>query len=112
MDLAKVARAKRVERFFKRSRDFALSYPGIDLIFNQVIDGLFPLNSGRNLLQYLFPDFTRKGIEYIRKLQPNFVFATHFFCSTLAAMARERYRLPFKVVSFMTDPFFGHEAVD
>ncbi|MBC7217780.1 MAG: hypothetical protein H5U36_06485 [Candidatus Caldatribacterium sp.] len=108
VDLASVAQAKRTERFLKRSWDFALSHPGIALIFNRAIDSLFPLTHSRNLLRYLFPDFTRRGIEYIRDFRPDFVFATHFFCGTLAAMARERYSLPCKVVAFMTDPFVGH----
>ncbi|MGQ9622023.1 MAG: MGDG synthase family glycosyltransferase [Candidatus Caldatribacteriaceae bacterium] len=108
VDLASVAEAKRAERFFRRSWDFALSHPSVALIFNRVIDGLFPLTHSRDLLRYLFPDFTRRSMEYIRDFRPDFVFATHFFCGTLAAMARERYGLPCTVVAFMTDPFVGH----
>jgi len=108
VDLASVAKAKRAEGFLKRSWDFALSHPGIALIFNRAVDGLSPLTHSRNLLRCLFPDFTQRSIEYIRNFQPDFVFATHFFCGTLAAMARERYNLLCKVVTFMTDPFVGH----
>ena len=111
MDFAKEVGALNTDRFLKNSWDTALAHPNITKVINRAIDVFFPITHSRNLLKVLFRKFTQKGIEFIRENQPDIVYTTHFFCSSIAAIAKERYHLPFEVINTMTDPFFGHKML-
>lgn len=108
VDFAKESGAIRVDRFLKNSWNLALAHPAVTKVINYAIDVFYPITSSRNLLRILFGDFVRKGIEYIRKFQPDVVYSTHFFCGTIAAIAKEKYLLSYEIIITMTDPFVGH----
>lgn len=104
VDFAKESGANKVDHFLKSSWDLALAHPVMTLAINRAIDVFYPITHSWNLLSSLFRDFAHKGIEFIRQFNPDIVYSTHFFCSTIAATARKRHHLSFKVVTTMTDP--------
>ena len=40
--------------------------------------------------------------------KPDIVFSTHFFCTSVALFARDKYSFQYKVISYMADPITGH----
>ncbi|MGL5722726.1 MAG: glycosyltransferase [Brevinema sp.] len=55
------------------------------------------------------PTFYRKawegGMEYLKKLNPDVVFTTHFYCQNVAVDARKRYNLHYPVITLNPDSF-------
>ncbi|NJD03531.1 MAG: hypothetical protein FIA99_13275 [Ruminiclostridium sp.] len=108
VDFVKESGALKVDKFIKESWDYALDHPSATKYANAILNFLHPLTQSRLFVPAFFNEFVKKGIEYIHKYKPDIIFSTHFFCGTISSMAREKYRLPIKVIDYMTDPIIGH----
>jgi len=108
IDFAKEAGANWDDKVIKGFWDWALARPELTTNLNVLLDSFNYLTRSNTVTRLLYQQFTRKGIRYILKYKPDIVFSTHFFCSSVALFARQRYNLPYKIFSYMTDPVRGH----
>lgn len=108
IDFAREAGAKWDDKIIKGFWDWALARPEITTNLNVLLDSFNYLTRSNTVMRFFFQQFVHKGIKYILNYKPDIVFSTHFFCSTVALFARDRYNLPYKVFSYMTDPVRGH----
>jgi len=108
IDFAKEAGANWGDKVIKGFWDWALARPELTTNLNVLLDSFNYLTRSNTVTRLLYQQFTRKGIRYILKYKPDIVFSTHFFCSSVALFARQRYNLPYKIFSYMTDPVRGH----
>lgn len=108
IDFAKEAGAKWDDKAIKNFWDWALARPELTTNLNKVLDSLNYLSRSNTVMRLFYQQFVRKGTKYIVEYKPDIVFSTHFFCSTVALFARERYDFDYKIFSFMTDPVRGH----
>ncbi len=108
IDFAKEAGAKWDDKIIKGFWDWALARPEITTNLNVLLDSFNHLTRSNTVMRIFFQQFVHKGMKYILNYKPDIVFSTHFFCSSVALFARDRYRLPYKVFSYMTDPVRGH----
>lgn len=108
IDFAKEAGANWDDKIIKGFWDWALARPEITTNLNVLLDSLNHLTRSNTVMRLVFQQFIRKGIKYIVDYKPDIVFSTHFFCSSVATFARDRYRFPYKIFSYMTDPVRGH----
>ncbi len=108
IDFAKEAGATWDDKAIKNFWDWALARPELTTNLNKLLDSLNYLTRSNTVMKLIYKQFVRKGIRYILNYKPDIVFSTHFFCSTVALFARERYNLDYKIFSFMTDPVRGH----
>ncbi len=107
IDFAKEAGANWDDKIIKGIWDWALARPEFTTCANKLLDSLNRLTRSNAVMRF-FQQFIRKGTRYIVEYQPDIVFSTHFFCSSVALFARERYNLNYKIFSYMTDPIRGH----
>ncbi len=108
IDFAKESGANWDDKMIKGFWDWALGRPELTTNLNTLLDNLNHLTRSNTLMRIFYQQFVRKGIQYIVRYNPDIVFSTHFFCSTVALFARERYDLSYKIFSYMTDPLRGH----
>jgi len=108
IDFAKESGANWDDKVIKGFWDWALARPELTTNLNVLLDSFTYLTRSNMVTRLLYQQFTRKGIRYILKYKPDIVFATHFFCSSVALFARQRYDLSYKIFSYMTDPVRGH----
>ncbi|NLX64915.1 MAG: hypothetical protein GX022_09125 [Clostridiaceae bacterium] len=108
IDFAREAGATWDDKIIKGFWDWALARPEITTNLNILLDSFNHLTRSNTVMRLFFQQFVHKGIKYILNYRPDIVFSTHFFCSTVALFARDRYNLPYKVFSYMTDPVRGH----
>ncbi|NLM72942.1 MAG: hypothetical protein GX184_02780 [Clostridiaceae bacterium] len=107
IDFAKEAGANWDDKIIKGIWDWALARPEFTTGANKLIDSLHRLTRSNAVIRF-FQQFIRKGTQYIVDYKPDIVFSTHFFCSSVALFARDRYDLNYKIYSYMTDPIRGH----
>ncbi|HHU89541.1 MAG TPA: hypothetical protein GXZ22_00615 [Clostridiaceae bacterium] len=108
IDFAKEAGAKWDDKIIKGFWDWALARPEITTNLNILLDSFNHLTRSNTVMRLFFQQFIHKGMKYIFNYKPDIVFSTHFFCSSVALFARDKYDLPYKVFSYMTDPVRGH----
>ncbi|MGI6086147.1 MAG: MGDG synthase family glycosyltransferase [Acetivibrionales bacterium] len=108
IDFAREAGAKWDDKIIKGIWDWALARPELTTNLNILLDSFNHITRSNTVMKLFFQQFVRKGIKYILDYKPDIVFSTHFFCSSVALFARDRYRLPYKIFSYMTDPVRGH----
>ncbi len=108
IDFAKESGANWDDKLIKGFWDWALARPELTTNLNKLLDALNHLTRSNTVMRLVYQQFLRKGIQYIVRYRPDIVFSTHFFCSTVALFARERYNFSYKIFSYMTDPVRGH----
>jgi len=108
IDFAKESGATRDDKTMKEAWDFALAHPRLTTNINVLIDTFKYLTRANIITRVLFQSFIRKGARYILEYKPDIVFSTHFFCTSVALFARDKYRFNYKVISYMADPITGH----
>ncbi|NMA64929.1 MAG: hypothetical protein GX957_01640 [Clostridiaceae bacterium] len=108
IDFAKECGANWDDKIIKGIWDWALARPEFTINANRLIDSLNRLTRSNTVMRLFLQQFIHKGTKYILKYKPDIVFSTHFFCSSVALFARERYNLDYKIFSYMTDPIRGH----
>ena len=108
IDFAREAGANWDDKIIKGFWDWALARPELTTNLNKLLDALNHLTRSNMVMKLLYQQFVRKGTNYILRYKPDIVFSTHFFCSSVALFARERYNLSYKIYSYMTDPVRGH----
>ena len=108
IDFAKEAGATRDDKAMKEAWDFALAHPKLTTNINLLIDTFKYITRANIITRVLFQNFIRKGARYILGYKPDIVFSTHFFCTSVALFARNKYRFNYKVISYMADPITGH----
>jgi len=108
IDFAREVGANWDDKIIKGFWDWALARPELTTNLNVLLDSFNHLTRSNTVMRLFFQQFVRKGIRYIRMYKPDIVFSTHFFCSSVALFARERYDLQYKIFSYMTDPIRGH----
>jgi len=108
IDFAKECGASWDDKVIKGIWDFALARPELTTSANKLIDSLSRLTWSNTVMKLFLQQFINKGTKYILRYKPDIVFSTHFFCSSVAFFARERYNLRYKIFSYMTDPIRGH----
>lgn len=108
IDFAREVGANWDDKIIKGFWDWALARPELTTNLNVLLDSFNHLTRSNTVMKLFFQQFVRKGIRYILKYKPDIVFSTHFFCSSVALFARERYNLSYKIFSYMTDPVRGH----
>ncbi|MCX7772421.1 MAG: hypothetical protein N2376_04835 [Clostridia bacterium] len=108
IDFAKESGAHWDDKVLKGFWDWALARPELTTNLNALLDSFNYLTRSNTVMKLLFQQFVRKGTQYILKYRPDVVFSTHFFCSSVALFARERYDFSYKIYSYMTDPVRGH----
>ncbi len=108
IDFAKECGAIWNDKLMKGFWDYALDHPELTTNLNTLLDALNHFTRSNTLMRLLFQQFIRKGTSYIYNYKPDIVFSTHFFCSSAALFAREKYNFSYKIYSYMTDPVRGH----
>lgn len=108
IDFAREAGAARDDKAMKDTWDLALAHPKLTTNVNLLIDKFHYLTRSNFVTKVLFQSFIRKGARYLLAYKPDIVFSTHFFCTSVALFAREKYHLQYKVISYMADPITGH----
>ncbi|NLM74647.1 MAG: hypothetical protein GX187_00955 [Clostridiaceae bacterium] len=108
IDFARECGANWDDKIIKGIWDFALARPDFTTSANRLIDSLNRLTRSNTVMKLFLQQFIHKGTRYILRYKPDIVFSTHFFCSSVALFARERYNLNYKIFSYMTDPIRGH----
>lgn len=108
IDFARESGANWDDKMIKGFWDWALARPDLTTNLNKLLDAFNHLTRSNTVMKLLYQQFVRKGIQYIVRYKPDIVFSTHFFCSSVALFARERYNLSYKIFSYMTDPVRGH----
>lgn len=106
VDFGKESGALKEDEGLKKGWDYILGHTFIGKVGYVLIE-LFRLYPDRYVNLFL-KDFKKKGMEYIRNYQPDIVFSPHFFCTSIAAMARDKFKMPFQVIGYDTDPFDGY----
>lgn len=103
IDFVKEIGELKTDKFFKEFWDFSLAHP-IFARITFIIGQLFhPIT--RLYLPLFFPRVIRKLQSYLEKYKPDLIFATHYFALQASRIARDRIKIPAKVVGFITDPF-------
>ena len=108
VDFMSACGARMSDRSIKASWNAALAQPGITNLLNKWMDDASLLMRSNAISQILYPAFVQKGMAYIRDEKPDLIVATHFFCTSVAVLARERYGLDCRIVSHVSDPFRAH----
>lgn len=108
IDFARESGANWDDKVIKGFWDWALARPELTTNLNKLLDALNHITRSNTVMPLLYQQFLRKGIQYIVSYKPDIVFSTHFFCSTVALFARDRYNFSYKIYSYMTDPVRGH----
>lgn len=108
VDLPRASGAKQVDRFIKRFWRMALARPVLTTQVNAWMDEVGLLARSNTLVRLFFQDFVRKGMRFIQAYEPDLVVCTHFFCTSVAAFARQRSNRSFGVVAHVSDPFHAH----
>lgn len=108
IDFARESGANWDDKIIKGFWDWALARPELTTNLNKLLDALNHLTRSNTVMRLLCQQFVRKGTSYILRYKPDIVFSTHFFCSSVALFAREKYNLNYKIYSYMTDPVRGH----
>jgi UDP-N-acetylglucosamine:LPS N-acetylglucosamine transferase len=103
IDFACAAGAKDADRRMKGFWDFCLAHPWWPKFLYAFME-VFPFGA-RCVLPVGFGSFIRKGREYLRQNPPDIIFSPHYFSLSVAAMARDKLKLPVKVLGYVTDPF-------
>jgi len=108
IDFAREAGARREDKAMKDIWDFALAHPKLTNNINMLMEAFNGLTRSNLVTKVFFTEFVKKGTRYILDYKPDIVFSTHFFCTSVALFAREKYHFQYKVISFMADPISGH----
>lgn len=108
IDFAKESGANWDDKIIKGFWDWALARPELTTNLNVLLDYFNTITRSNTVMRLFFQQFLQRGIKYIVNYKPDIVFSTHFFCTTVAELARMRYGLNYKVYSYMTDPVRGH----
>ena len=103
VDFARVAGADRDDAAIKWAWDYGLAHPFWARAGYRLADGLWP--ASMLWPEYVYPQFKKKAIEYVEAYEPDLIFSTNFFTSTMAAVVRGRLGLDVEVISYVTDPF-------
>lgn len=105
VDFPRVCGASHMDRWVKSFWSAALAHPTVTNRLNGWMDNMHHLVRSNTLTRMLNADFVNKGTRYIRDFQPDIIISTHWFCTSVAVFAREKYRLKCRVVSHVNDPF-------
>lgn len=103
VDFAAASGATGADRRMKDFWDFCLAHPWWPKFLYAFME-VFPLGA-KCVLPVGFGSFIRKGREYLRGYAPDIVFSPHYYSLSVAARARDRLKLPIKVLGYVTDPF-------
>ena len=103
LDFAKAVGAERDDGSLKWAWDFGLAHPFWAKLGYRFADSLWP--PSMLWLEYGYPQFKKKAIEYVEAYRPDIIFSTNFITSTMSAVVRGRLGLDIEVVSYVTDPF-------
>jgi processive 1,2-diacylglycerol beta-glucosyltransferase len=103
IDFAHAAGASKADKTIKKGWNFILAHPLFGKIGYVMLE-LFHFLPER-FINIQLRDFKKKGIEYVKRADPDMVFAPHFFGTAISAMAKKKYRLKTKIIGYVTDPF-------
>jgi processive 1,2-diacylglycerol beta-glucosyltransferase len=106
VDFGKESGALKEDQDLKSGWDYILGHTFLGKVGYVIIE-MFRLYPDR-YVNFILRDFKKKGMEYIKNYKPDIVFSPHFFCTSIAAMARDKFNMPFKVIGYDTDPFDGY----
>ncbi len=56
-------------------------------------------------LKIFSKEWLEKGGEYLKNYSPDIVFTPHMFSFFVCAYIREKYKMPIKLIGYVTDPF-------
>jgi UDP-N-acetylglucosamine:LPS N-acetylglucosamine transferase len=105
VDFPRVCGAVQVDRWIKSFWNVALAHPVATNRLNGWMDNMYRVARSNTFTRVLNTDFVQKGSRYIREYQPDIIISTHWFCTSVAVFAREKYRLDCRIVSHVNDPF-------
>lgn len=108
VDLPRASGAIQVDRFIKRFWRMALARPVLTTQVNAWMDEVGHLAHSNTLVRVFFQNFVRKGMRLVLAYEPDLVICTHFFCTSVAAFARQQSNGSFGVVAHVSDPFHAH----
>lgn len=106
VDFGKESGALKEDQELKSGWDYILGHTFLGKVGYVIIE-IFRLYPDR-YVNIALRDFKKKGMEYIRNYKPDIVFSPHFFCTSIAVMARDKFKMPFQVIGYDTDPFDGY----
>jgi len=103
VDFAKESGALKDDKALKGNWDFLLRYPflarwGYKLMWN------FNITS-ETYLKRFSKEWLEKGAIYMKNYDPAIVFTPHMFSFFVCAFIREKYKMPIKLIGYITDPF-------
>ncbi len=103
IDLSKASGSDRDNRELKDSWNRMLERPWLSRFGNILMNAL-PA-AARWASKKIYAEYYARGAAHIRDLRPGLVFSCYHMASTIAADARERYGLDYRIISMGTDPF-------
>lgn len=106
VDLFKVAGALENDRAMKGAWDFALAHPVVGRFVYHLME-FFHFNP-RLYISIMLSEVMIKGRRYIKEYKPDLIVSTQFYCIPISSMARDKLKLPIKVIGYVTDPFWGY----
>ena len=108
VDLPRACGARGTDRHLKHLWRMALARPVATTRLNAWLEEVGTLADSNRVVRLLFREFMRKGMRFIQQSEPDLVFCTHFFCTSVAVFARQRGPASFSVVSHVSDPYRAH----
>lgn len=108
VDLPHASGAWQMDRFIKRLWHEALARPVLTARVNGWLEDVKKPARSNAMVQVFFREFLRKGMRLVKDYQPDLVITTHFFCTSVAVLARQRQHATFRVVEHVSDPFQAH----
>ncbi|MGL5721312.1 MAG: glycosyltransferase [Brevinema sp.] len=83
--------------------DWLLGHPRLNF-FNILLTSMLAPGM-HNFLPILYRKAWEGGMDYLKKLNPDVVFTTHFYCQNVAVDARKRHKLHYPIITLNPDSF-------
>lgn len=103
IELANASGASNTGDKMKKTWNKIISIKSMAMITYILMELFYPIS--KLYLRIFSRQMVKKGMNYINEYNPDIIFSTHFFCTTIATLAREKYNMDCKVISYVTDPF-------
>jgi UDP-N-acetylglucosamine:LPS N-acetylglucosamine transferase len=103
VDFAKESGALKDDKALKGNWEFLLRFPVLARLGYKIMWGT-NLTS-ETYLKFACKEWLEKGSIYLKNYGPAIVFTPHMFSFFVCAYIREKYKMPIKLIGYITDPF-------
>jgi UDP-N-acetylglucosamine:LPS N-acetylglucosamine transferase len=103
VDLSKESGAHVDGAELKEYWNWLLEHPEVTRFGNLLMNAL--PEASRLLFKLKYMDYYERGVSFLHERKPGLVFSSYYLSSIIAAEARERFGLGYKLITQGTDPF-------